>query len=79
METLNLEFESQDANEAKSVIASINAIAIDELSDRLTAAIHSLWSDPSLQKCYEMRTRYQLSDSVEYFLANLARLACKGW
>ncbi|XP_015189419.1 PREDICTED: guanine nucleotide-binding protein subunit alpha homolog [Polistes dominula] len=38
-------------------------------------ALQSLWSDASIKKAFDRRREFQLSDSVQYFLDNLDRIA----
>lgn len=43
------------------------------LSERFVVCIEMLWNDPGVQRCYEQRDQYQLSDSAEYFFNNVKR------
>ena len=37
--------------------------------------LHQLWSDKGIQKAFDRRNEYQLTDSVQYFLDSLERVA----
>ena len=37
--------------------------------------LHQLWSDKGIQKAFDRRNEYQLTDSVQYFLDSLGRVA----
>uniref|UniRef100_A0A4W5Q6F2 Guanine nucleotide binding protein (G protein), alpha 14 n=1 Tax=Hucho hucho TaxID=62062 RepID=A0A4W5Q6F2_9TELE len=41
--------------------------------------IRRLWSDQGMQKCYERRREYQLSDSTKYYLSDLDRIAAPSY
>jgi len=41
--------------------------------------ILSLWRDPGIQKCYDMRASYQLNDSTQYFFDRLPQITEPGW
>ena len=37
--------------------------------------LHQLWSDKGIQRAFDRRNEYQLTDSVQYFLDSLDRVA----
>ena len=37
--------------------------------------LHQLWCDKGIQKAFDRRNEYQLTDSVQYFLDSLERVA----
>jgi GTPase SAR1 family protein len=43
----------------------------EQLDPSAGARIKSLWSDPGIQRTYELRARFQLTDSTAYFLSNI--------
>ncbi|VDO70057.1 unnamed protein product [Heligmosomoides polygyrus] len=51
----------------------------EPLSEEVSKAIQSLWSDPGVKKAYEMRSEYQLTDSAKYFLDACARVSEPGY
>jgi len=42
-------------------------------------AIKSLWKNEAIQKTYERRNEFQLSDSAEYYFQNVSKLASDGY
>jgi len=52
-------------------IAGLNNTSFPQLQTML----HSLWSDKGIQTAFERRNEYQLTDSVQYFLDNVNRIA----
>ncbi|KAJ1347963.1 Guanine nucleotide-binding protein alpha-17 subunit [Parelaphostrongylus tenuis] len=51
----------------------------EPLTEEVSKAIQSLWSDPGVKKAYEMRSEYQLTDSAKYFLDSVARVSEPGY
>ncbi|VDM63405.1 unnamed protein product [Angiostrongylus costaricensis] len=51
----------------------------EPLTEEVSRAIQSLWSDPGVKKAYEMRSEYQLTDSAKYFLDSCARVSEPGY
>ena len=42
---------------------------------RFQSMLHHLWSDKGIQKAFDRRNEFQLTDSVQYFLDSLERVA----
>jgi len=53
-----------------------NQDAAPKLDAKAAGIISALWKDPAIQKAYELRSRFQISDSTEYFFEseNLKRI-----
>lgn len=54
---------------------SVTTLTREGLS--LVQPIKALWTDDGVQACFAMRSRYQLSDSVDYFMKHLDRVAAE--
>lgn len=46
----------------------------EEIDEVIGKAIKKLWEDPGIQATYDMRAKYQLTDSASYFFARLAEI-----
>eukprot|EP01006_Ploeotia_vitrea_P039528 TRINITY_DN66356_c1_g15_i1.p1 TRINITY_DN66356_c1_g15~~TRINITY_DN66356_c1_g15_i1.p1 ORF type:complete len:368 (+),score=205.95 TRINITY_DN66356_c1_g15_i1:123-1226(+) len=47
----------------------------DEITPSLAAHIKRLWESPGIQNTYEHRSRFQLTDSIKYFLDKIDEIA----
>lgn len=45
------------------------------LSEDMGVRLHHLWKSPAIQKAFEMRDKYWVLDSVEYFMTNIERFS----
>ncbi|XP_052446109.1 guanine nucleotide-binding protein subunit alpha-14-like [Carassius gibelio] len=75
MEHLNIPF----ANEKnKTYVAMLNSVipeTVHTLEPKHAEAIKSVWRDQGLQKCFERRREFQLSDSTKYYLDDIDRIS----
>ncbi|XP_002121062.2 guanine nucleotide-binding protein G(q) subunit alpha isoform X1 [Ciona intestinalis] len=76
MQTLNLEYEIEDNIEHAEEIREVQVDKISSYDDFITniSYIECLWKDTGIQKCYDRRREYQLSDSTYYYLSDLDRI-----
>lgn len=79
MEALNIKYaNAENANNA-DLIAELyvdyNCSTYHALSAELVQAIKQLWYDSGVQKCYNRRNEYQLSDSAKYYFDSIDRLS----
>ncbi|CAK8681908.1 unnamed protein product [Clavelina lepadiformis] len=76
MNTLHIEYENE---ENYSNAEEFRDIQIDKVSDYrdfviFVPFIQKLWQDQGIQRCYDRRREYQLSDSTNYYLSALERI-----
>jgi GTPase SAR1 family protein len=43
------------------------------------SAVHALWNEPAIQHCWTHRNRYQVVDSVHYFMQKLDEICTPQW
>jgi len=60
---------SPENEEAKQVIDQL--AGDEEIDEKLGGQLAALWKDPGIQKTYENRAKYQLTDSTSYFFDRL--------
>ncbi len=84
--TLNSEkkvpdLKSQDALKAFDVAFPEEAGMQHKITEESAQIIMTLWNDPSIQKTYEQRALFQISDSTDYFFNKdtLARISAQGY
>jgi len=70
--------ESAAATEAKRYVDS-ELKGDEEIDEKLGQILQTLWSDRGIQKTYEMRSRYQLTDSAKYFFDKLDEVSKKSY
>ncbi|PAV61455.1 hypothetical protein WR25_11308 isoform B [Diploscapter pachys] len=64
---LHLPLEDSDKQRDKAIVLKVQDMGEESepLTDEVSKAVQSLWSDPSVKKAYEMRSEYQLTDSAK--------------
>lgn len=66
--------------EAKEAVLELNAAYGGvELTPELGAQIKAVWLDPAIQKTYENRSNFQLTDSTKYFLDKIEEVSVEDW
>ncbi|KAG9354050.1 hypothetical protein JZ751_012174 [Albula glossodonta] len=75
LKTLKIPFVDDGNIHYANVINEVDVSHVGSLQPKHAEAIKKLWSDQGIQKCYERRREYQLSDSTKYYLSDLDRIA----
>lgn len=65
MEQLQIPFEDPKSQNNADRLVSINADLMSDIPKEDKIAIRQLWVDPGVQKCYNNRREFQLSDSTK--------------
>ena len=65
MESLQIPYETEEAAQRVSVLMDILADSIVNIADEDQQAIRSLWADGGVQKCFQRRREYQITDSAK--------------
>ncbi|KAK6753393.1 hypothetical protein RB195_012776 [Necator americanus] len=78
---LHIPLEDSQKEKEKAVVLRIQEMGEESepLTEEVSKAIQSLWSDPGVKKAFEMRSEYQLTDSAKYFLDSCARVSEPGY
>jgi len=71
--TEELEIPIKDDN-SRQLAEQFNIAFPGRITQENVAAIVTLWADPSIQKTYAQRNRYQLNDSCQYFMDDIKRV-----
>ncbi|KAK7898414.1 hypothetical protein WMY93_019267 [Mugilogobius chulae] len=79
MGILNMNF-TDDNNLAYSQrLSQVKVHTVSTLEPWQLEAVGKVWNDCGVQKCYDQRKKYQISDSAKYFLSNLDRLTAPSY
>nr|XP_046231274.1 guanine nucleotide-binding protein subunit alpha-14-like [Scatophagus argus] len=74
MKTLQIDYiDDQNISHAEK-ISQIEADQVSMLEAWQADAIKRVWNDHGVQRCYERRREFQLSDSAKYYLSDLDRI-----
>ncbi|CAM9974992.1 guanine nucleotide-binding protein G(i) subunit alpha-2-like [Lethenteron reissneri] len=63
------------AEDARRLLALVDAQEEGVLSPELAAVVQRLWADPGVQACFGRSREYQLNDSAAYYLNDVARIS----
>ncbi|XP_043095344.1 guanine nucleotide-binding protein subunit alpha-14 [Puntigrus tetrazona] len=75
MEHLNIPFADGKNKTHAAMLNSVMPETVQSLEPKHAEAIKSVWKDQGLQKCFERRREFQLSDSTKYYLDDIDRLS----
>jgi len=79
MELLNIEFKLPDSRERAEVVKAVDHETITTFDEPFISAIRELWRDSGIQRCFERRNEYQLTDSTKYYMTDLDRIAVRDY
>ena len=79
MDKLNIKYSNEQNVENALFLSQIyvdyNSRHLTQLNKELVSAIKQLWFDSGVQKCYNRRNEYQLTDSAKYYFDSIDRLS----
>ncbi|XP_065140610.1 guanine nucleotide-binding protein subunit alpha-14-like [Paramisgurnus dabryanus] len=75
MENLKIPFADAKNTVYAAMLKRATASAMESINSEYAEAIKSMWRDFGLQKCYERRREFQLSDSAKYYLDDIDRIS----
>lgn len=65
MEMLQIPYETEEAKRRAPVLEDAAADSAVSVPEEDQQAIRSLWADSGVQKCYQRRREYQITDSAK--------------
>ncbi|XP_054469116.1 guanine nucleotide-binding protein subunit alpha-11-like [Anoplopoma fimbria] len=74
MTTLQIDYTDNQNTSHAQKLGQVEADHVSTLDARQVDAIRRVWSDPGVQRCYDRRRKFQLSDSAKYYLDDLDRI-----
>ncbi|XP_041825085.1 guanine nucleotide-binding protein G(q) subunit alpha-like [Melanotaenia boesemani] len=75
MSTLQIDYvDDQNISHAEK-LSQVDSTQVSTLESWQVDAIKRVWNDHGIQKCYDRRREYQLSDSAKYYLTDMDRIA----
>ncbi|XP_034068554.1 guanine nucleotide-binding protein subunit alpha-14 isoform X1 [Gymnodraco acuticeps] len=75
MEALGIHLADPNNQSHANLVLELEVDKLEEFDQDLAAAVRCLWDDGGIQKCYDRRREYQLSDSTKYYLTDLDRIS----
>ncbi|XP_033974656.1 guanine nucleotide-binding protein subunit alpha-14 [Trematomus bernacchii] len=75
MEALGIHLADPNNQSHANLVLEVEVDKLEEFDQDLAAAVRCLWDDGGIQKCYDRRREYQLSDSTKYYLTDLDRIS----
>ncbi|KAG7241168.1 hypothetical protein INR49_025911 [Caranx melampygus] len=74
MRTLQIEYIDDQNIKHAEMLSKLEADQTSALVDSQVEAIKRVWNDHGVQRCYDRRREFQLSDSAKYYLTDLDRI-----
>ncbi|XP_060936342.1 guanine nucleotide-binding protein subunit alpha-14-like [Limanda limanda] len=74
MRTLQVDYGDADNTSHADKLSKVEATMVHALEPWQVDAIRKVWNDQSVQRCYDRRREFQLSDSAKYYLSDLDRI-----
>ncbi|XP_022243132.1 guanine nucleotide-binding protein G(q) subunit alpha-like isoform X2 [Limulus polyphemus] len=75
MDMLKIPYKDTKNLENAELVKQIDYEIVTVFESPYVEAIKSLWADPGIQECYDRRREYQLTDSANYYLSDIERIA----
>ncbi|XP_029940394.1 guanine nucleotide-binding protein subunit alpha-14-like [Salarias fasciatus] len=79
MQTLRLHYGDEHNARHAEKLSQVETTLVSTLESWQAHAIKSVWTDHGIQKCYDRRREFQLSDSAKYYLDDLDRITAPGY
>ncbi|XP_074547106.1 guanine nucleotide-binding protein subunit alpha-14-like [Halichoeres trimaculatus] len=74
MKSLRMDYVDDKNISHAEKLSQIEANRVSTLEDWQADAIKRVWNDHGVQRCYDRRREFQLSDSAKYYLSDLDRI-----
>ncbi|XP_069370173.1 guanine nucleotide-binding protein G(q) subunit alpha-like isoform X2 [Paralichthys olivaceus] len=74
MRTLQIDYTEHHNTSHADRLSKVEATQVFTLEPWQVDAIKKVWNDQGVQKCYDRRREFQLSDSAKYYLSDLDRI-----
>lgn len=75
MDLLKIQFENPDNIDKGERIRLVDHETVATFVEPDVSYIKDLWADTGIQRCYDRRNEYQLTDSAKYYLSDIDRIA----
>ncbi|XP_019745695.1 guanine nucleotide-binding protein subunit alpha-11-like isoform X1 [Hippocampus comes] len=79
MKVLRVDFEDARNLDLAERLSQVESERVERLEGWQVKAVKMLWSDRGLQRCYERRREFQLSDSAKYYFSDIDRITAPGY
>ncbi|XP_028273368.1 guanine nucleotide-binding protein subunit alpha-14-like [Parambassis ranga] len=79
MKTLQIEYFDDHNTSHADRLCEVEPTQVSTLEPWQVDAIKRVWNDLGIQKCYDRRREFQLSDSAKYYLTDMDRIAASNY
>ncbi|XP_017263113.1 guanine nucleotide-binding protein subunit alpha-11-like [Kryptolebias marmoratus] len=79
MGTLQIDYADKKNISHAENLSKVDCIYVNTLESWQAKAINQVWNDHGVQKCYDRRREFQLSDSAKYYLSDMSRISAQGY
>lgn len=79
MAALKIAYADAGNKRFESVVKAVDREEATEITAEQKTALQGLWSDSGVQKCFERRNEFQISDSAKYYFDSLDRISEAGY
>ncbi|XP_077593582.1 guanine nucleotide-binding protein subunit alpha-14-like [Stigmatopora nigra] len=79
MGILNLEYAEEQNKDLAKRLSEVEGERLQRLESWQVNAINNLWRDSGLQKCYDRRREFCLSDSAKYYFSDMDRITAPSY
>ncbi|XP_015236933.1 PREDICTED: guanine nucleotide-binding protein subunit alpha-11-like [Cyprinodon variegatus] len=79
MSILKIDYQDNQNISYAEKLYFVDSVKVQTLESWQVDAIRRVWNDLGVQKCYDRRREFQLSDSAKYFLSDIDRIAGPGY
>ncbi|KAM4719583.1 guanine nucleotide-binding protein subunit alpha-14-like [Anableps anableps] len=79
MRTLEIDYLDDQNISYADKLSPVDSTEVHTLEFWQVDAIKRVWSDLGVQKCYDLRREFQLSDSAKYYLSDIDRITAPGY
>jgi len=75
MDLLNIQYLDPTSKEKAELVRTVDYTTITTFQSPYVQAIKDLWNDSGIKECYARRREYQITDSTQYYLSDIDRIA----
>ena len=79
MQELKISFTNEVCMNHITELQDMDPESIVDITEQQFEAISTLWADEGMKKCFEMRSKFQISDSAKHYFDSLDRIRAEGY
>ena len=79
MQELKISFTNEACMNHITELQDMDPESIMDITEQQFEGISTLWADEGMKKCFEMRSKFQISDSAKHYFDSLDRIRAEGY